>query len=883
MRKLFRAASALFLAVLITLSVTPIATFAADTTYNVATSEELIAAADAINAAGAGNYVINITADFTTQGAAFTVAGEKVTVIGNGHTLTMPNSNDTGFSAWNGAELNLGDGTSSLTLIGGENNDTQGTVYVIGSASVCNMYPGVTIKDHKGSNSFGGGVCVSGGKFHMYGGTIENCGIEGGSVCYGGGVAVFGSGAEFIMDGGTIKDCYVYSDYVDDYDPNRCFTAMGGGVFVTAGAEFIMNGGTIENCKATNFGGGIAEVISYNEQQSAGMGKIMSKAVINDGEIKGNKASDGAGVFISGYFYNFAAAIGTYYNPGVGNPDGPGLYINGGVIEGNEADGMGGGVLIAMVRPNTANIHNAEIKNNTANDGAGVCNFGYWTKLDIDGCTITGNAADGKGGGVETVTNSSGGETFIKNTTITGNTSGDRGAGVYYDANSKLTISGANVIKNNKYNGQDNNLNVLSLAKPVYVGGALTGSEIGLSDPTLWDDGLADNDKTALSTDYLTSGYKANNADAPENYFTSDHRTWYVDFSDVNADEVKLVRRPHEYLTKTEIEKSYVGMTGYDNAGDPVTTQDKLAEDVVVTITPYKSFNREIGKNAADIPAFDPNEYTISVGDGTDKVEVTFPDFKGAAYGIGDYWYKVVETAGSTAGVKYDENEYYLHLVVTADDEVDETNIGVSQVTIHKTAPNDDGSYTNDAADKVAGPENEYGAGELKIKKELTGNLADKNKTFEVTVTFTAPTGKTVTGPITYGASESIPANWTGAKSVTVTLGAGDEVTFSNIPDGVTYKVVEKDYSADEYDIPEYKFDNESESGDTVATGSAWAENFASGTVGDSSDTVTIKNNKDATLDVGVIIDNAPFIIIAVIALTAAALIFFRRKKEIED
>lgn len=138
-------------------------------------------------------------------------------------------------------------------------------------------------------------------------------------------------------------------------------------------------------------------------------------------------------------------------------------------------------------------------------------------------------------------TNSSG--THIKDTTITGNTSGDRGAGIYYDANSTLTISGANNIQNNTYNDALNNLNVLSLAKPVYVDGALTGSQIGLSDPTLWDDNLSDEEAQAVSTDYLTSGYKDYNTANPSNFFTSDHETWVADYSDVNPNEVRLVRK----------------------------------------------------------------------------------------------------------------------------------------------------------------------------------------------------------------------------------------------------------------------------------------------------------------------------------------------------
>ena len=525
----------ILLSVFLLLAALPL-TVSAATVYQVGTSQEIQDAAAAINNAGAGEYVIELTADITsdTSGISFDNPGAVVTIVGNGHSYTCPLGQNV--QAWNGATVNLGDGSTDLTLIGGVNNDYPGLVYVNGNASTCNMYDKVTLRDNEGQNYFGGGVTVQSGTFHMYGGTIQNCGINGGSVCYGGGVAVFADG-NFIMDGGVITECYANSDYIDDYDPNRCFTAMGGGVFVTAGSNFTMNGGTISNCEATNFGGGVAMVMSdtYNSRPSEwrtyGMGNPKSNVTINGGTITGNEADCGAGVFASGYFYAFAGAFGWTLPTGVSVN--PGLFINGGEISSNEAAGMGGGVLVAMLRPAAkVQIHNAEIKNNTADNGAGIENFGYWTQMDIDGCTITGNSAVTNGGGILLTTNSSNGYTNLKNSTVTGNTSGEIGAGVYYDASSRLNISGADVIQNNTYNGKLNNLNVLSLSKPVYVNGALTGSQIGLSDPTLWDDGLEDTAPDAASADHLTSGYRTYNPDEhPNEYFTSDHETWYVDRS----------------------------------------------------------------------------------------------------------------------------------------------------------------------------------------------------------------------------------------------------------------------------------------------------------------------------------------------------------------
>ena len=184
--------------------------------------------------------------------------------------------------------------------------------------------------------------------------------------------------------------------------------------------------------------------------------------------------------------------------------------------------------------------------NNTADNGAGIESYAYWTQMDIDGCTITGNEADSYGGGIALLGNSSSGLTKLKNSTVTDNTSGDIGAGVLYDADSKLYISGENVIQDNIYDNKLNNLNVYmedGTIYPVYVNGDLTGSQIGLSDPTLWNDGKDDTDPTAVSTNYLTSGYKTNNSANPGTLFTSDHDSWVADFSEVNENEVRLVRK----------------------------------------------------------------------------------------------------------------------------------------------------------------------------------------------------------------------------------------------------------------------------------------------------------------------------------------------------
>lgn len=248
----------------------PTLAFADPTVYEVGNSDEFNDAVAAINGKTSGDYVIKLTHDIESNGASFS-SDCTTTILGNGHTITL-GEGETHFGVSGGTQLNLGatDGSDRLTIKGGseqneQNNDTPGLLYVMGT---CNMYAGVTLADREGSNYYGGGVTVEGGMFHMYGGTIRNCGIKGGSVCYGGGVGVVGG--KFIMDDGEITGCYAIAP--------STFQSYGGGVFVAYGSSFTMNGGTISGNRA-DVGGGV--MLSGNSD-------VMK---INGGVITGNKAA----------------------------------------------------------------------------------------------------------------------------------------------------------------------------------------------------------------------------------------------------------------------------------------------------------------------------------------------------------------------------------------------------------------------------------------------------------------------------------------------------------------------------------------------------------------------------------------------------------------
>ena len=436
--------------------VMPVSALAATpTTIEVGNSSEFDSAVATVNAATSGEYIIGLTDDIQTGGASFS-SSQPVSIVGNGHTITLEQYGC--LSINKGTELDLGskNGGDSLTISGGNvnSNDVPGLLYVEGA---CNMYSGVTLADREGNNYFGGGVTVQGGTFHMYGGTIKNCGIDGGSICYGGGVAVI-YGGSFVMDGGEIKNCYATSSFkASDYGmDSRIITSAGGGVYVSGGSSFVMTGGTISNNKANEMGGGVAVVASIDEIINGGWGNLQSSAQILGGTISGNEANDGAGVLASAYFYAQARGL-CAPTPSVGAVEKPGLFLENATITNNTAnqdEGYGAGVLAVMMKsPAAAEIRGCTITNNSAAIGGGVASYGNYTNLAIDGCTITGNKAAHYGGGFAADSNSGeGAGTTITNTKLCNNTADKAASDVYLNGSAAKLLSASDM--NEQYLGK---------------------------------------------------------------------------------------------------------------------------------------------------------------------------------------------------------------------------------------------------------------------------------------------------------------------------------------------------------------------------------------------------------------------------------------------
>lgn len=614
--------------------VMPISAFAATpTTIEVSNSSEFDNAVATINAATSGEYIIELTDDIQTGGASFS-SSQPVSIVGNGHTIALGQYGS--ISVQSGAQLSLGvaDGSDALKISGGneQSNDVPGLLHIEGT---CNMHPGVTIADRKGDNYFGGGVTVQGGTFHMYGGTIDNCGITGGSICYGGGVAVIYGGA-FTMNGGEIKNCFATSSFkASDYGmDSRIITSAGGGVYVSGGSSFVMTGGAISNNKANEMGGGVAVVASIDEIINGGWGNLQSSAQILGGTISGNEANDGAGVLSSAYFY--AAAYGLCADtPNVGAAEKPGLFLENTTITNNttnQEEGYGAGVLAVMMKsPAAAEIRNCTIAKNSAAIGGGIASYGNFTSLTIDGCTITGNKASNYGGGFAAESNSGeGAGTTITNTKLCNNSADKAASDVYLNGSvaklsaakdmDELYLGKPDDVTNKKIDGwylDNEDARYTTQAKEQrneYADYASIGSDgkvclVAAAKPSLVKITFANEDgNTIYSEDWYEIGTKADQITVPTPTKPSDDKydyvfdSWHTAIEDVTGDVV------YKAQFKKVFKKFNVKHTfGCSSSGNQLP-------DEVLALLP-KDANNYVYNDVVN--AITPSQTTVEVANGT--------------------------------------------------------------------------------------------------------------------------------------------------------------------------------------------------------------------------------------------------------------------------
>lgn len=242
---------------------------------------------------------------------------------------------------------------------------------------------------------------------------------------------------------------------------------------------------------------------------------------------------------------------------------------------------------------------------------------------------------------------------------------------------------------------------------------------------------------------------------------------------------------------------------------------------------------------------------------------------------LGKYAYTITEVDPQLPGITKDNDALNMVVsVVNADNDNPDGSNFAYYVALRK------GNTTEKAEGKF---NNNYETNTLTLAKKVKGNFGDLGETFTFYVTFnkgdatkdytdilfdkhgdgitiTEKNGGAAATALTYG------------KDYAVTLKHGQDVQFTNIPNGVTYTIAEDTTKAD------WQYTVSLESNPSAALSNATTE----GTVSETA-TVTFINNHQGTPDMGVVLDNAPYIaMLAIVAIGGVALMLNKRRRDEE-
>lgn len=242
----------------------------------------------------------------------------------------------------------------------------------------------------------------------------------------------------------------------------------------------------------------------------------------------------------------------------------------------------------------------------------------------------------------------------------------------------------------------------------------------------------------------------------------------------------------------------------------------------------------------------------------------------------GVYYYTIKETAGSTQGVTYTDAGVAINVTVwvywedvksTAEDGT-ETTTRVLKKAVTFTKP--------ETGEKVNQINNEYNVYDLAVNKTISGALASSDQEFDINVYFRAATGKTVASNavVTYKVGtedKTIPAaELNSGVMKTISIKAGTTVTFTNIPDGVEYMVIE--------DVKHAATDPTK---NNPATGYEVTGQVETYTALSDDAAVTINNDKDVEVETGISLDSAPYFLMLAVALFGMVALVSKKRYEV--
>lgn len=305
------------------------------------------------------------------------------------------------------------------------------------------------------------------------------------------------------------------------------------------------------------------------------------------------------------------------------------------------------------------------------------------------------------------------------------------------------------------------------------------------------------------------------------------------------------------------------GYAPYTGAHENVATKDVKFESMIGAKTDSKAFN------------VTPAELNLNNPTGTGK-----------------YLYKITEKAGTNAAVTYQQSEVYMVVTVAHELEADNKTIKENSwkyyVTMYKTQSGAENATQTDKVNNTDAFKNTYGdnnISELTLKKVVKGSFGDLGEDFTFEVKFTKATGKTYSNILVdsksadnvsivkKGTTEQV-TELSYDETYVVTLMHNQWIKFNNVASDVEYTIVENKKDNWQYTT---SLQDGSNAAFTVATMTA------AGTTKATASTDTFINEHEGTPDMGVVLDNAPYIaMLAIVAIGGVALMLNKRRRDEE-
>ncbi len=264
--------------------------------------------------------------------------------------------------------------------------------------------------------------------------------------------------------------------------------------------------------------------------------------------------------------------------------------------------------------------------------------------------------------------------------------------------------------------------------------------------------------------------------------------------------------------------------------------------------------------------------------------------------GTGKYLYEISENAGQTVATTYAAPVYMAVTVAhKVDAETNQIKTGEYEyyVTMFSSKEAAISATSDSATGKVNNTEaftNTYGDGNLytlTLDKTVQGNFGDLGDTFTFVIEFAGEASKYANVVVETNQGTIKNADDVAVTSLalntpyTITLGHSKEIVFNNLPKDIGYKIYEKNTTAD------------SKNGQyTVSVADTTMENVTigentvlgvNGSVNNANVEVHFINTHEGTPDMGVVLDNAPYIaMLAIVAIGGVALMLNKRRRDEE-